>query len=210
MLFVFITDASSLSSSESILENISGSSRYLREHEDVHNGVKENHHINHYIKEKREKVINEADYKETSSLQDARQMQDTISDESAETKFDTDENKSNQDSEQESLSISIQINEILAREVTFFVTASVPSTVWCKIANQEESIPSIEELKKEDSIGIQSRKSIHVDQLSALTNYRISCYAESLTGLPMVNSIQESSLDFKTRSGAATCLLSII
>ena len=92
--------------------------------------------------------------------------------------------------------------------VDFTVVVSTPSTVWCKATKRSSSFPSIAVLKQGGGVFVKRKEAIHLDQLDSHTHYMLTCYAESSEGVGMEESLEETTIEFKTKGEA--CIFIII
>lgn len=101
--------------------------------------------------------------------------------------------------------ISISVKEVLIHTVNFTVSVSLPSMVWCKPVKRGGFQPSIKDLKKTPGYHITEEQLIQFENLRSSTYYSVTCYAESLEGTPMSQSLEEVSKDVKTLLNTASC-----
>ena len=101
--------------------------------------------------------------------------------------------------------VTIKIKEKSIHSVNVTVSVSTPSKVWCLPFKRDMIVPSIERLKQTPSHFIIRSQSLSFDNLHSSTFYVLTCYAESQRGIPMVENLLDSSVEFKTKLNTASC-----
>lgn len=103
--------------------------------------------------------------------------------------------------------IDIRVKEVLIHTVNFTVSVSLPSMVWCKPVKRGDFQPSIRELKKTPGYHIAKEQLLQFENLRSSTYYSVTCYAESLKGTPMSQSLEEVSKSVRTKLNTASCTI---
>ena len=82
--------------------------------------------------------------------------------------------------------------------VTASVQATVPSRVWCTVRSRSDSEPTVTMLKHLVPREVVDTITVDYDWLKSTTSYTFYCYGESLTGVPMLDTIPSVGVAFMT------------
>ena len=94
--------------------------------------------------------------------------------------------------------LTLSVTKVFPHNVTTSVQATVPSRVWCTVRSRSDSEPTVKMLKRLVPRDVVDTITIDYDWLKSTTSYVFYCYGESLTGIPMVNSIPSVGVAFTT------------
>ena len=102
----------------------------------------------------------------------------------------------------------LSVSRVFPHNVTTSVQVTIPSRVWCTVRSRSDSEPTIKMLKHYFARDVVNAITIDYDRLESATAYVFYCYGESLTGIPMVESVSSVSIVFSTpdEEGAGICL----
>ena len=94
--------------------------------------------------------------------------------------------------------LTLSITKVFPHNVTASVQATVPSRVWCTVRSRSDSEPTVTMLKHLVPREVVDTITVEYDWLKSTTSYTFYCYGESLTGVPMLDTIPSVGVAFMT------------
>lgn len=100
---------------------------------------------------------------------------------------------------EESPSLTLSVPKYPVRkQVDLIVQSTVPSHVWCGAYIVNQPIPTIQELKRKQSVYVKDRKTISIYGLQSGKEYMAYCYGEGELETPMKDLMESIAVPFST------------